>query len=73
LFEFFTIFKGLDCCSDQFTSFHYISEKDMTKLSIIINRHEELMKKKIEKEKPKFKTIIEEFLLMDTIEENIVK
>ena len=65
--------SGLDCCSDSFISFHYISEKEMIRLGTIVDRHEYLLRLGLEKEKPKFKQIMDEFLMMEEVDNEISK
>ena len=63
--------KGLDCCSDDFISFHYTDEKSMIRLATIINRHERLFELEVETERPSFKTILDEFMLMEDVEKDM--
>ena len=65
--------SGLDCCSDSFISFHYISEKEMIRLGTIVDRHEYLLRLGLEKEKPKFKQIMDEFLMMEEFDNEMSK
>jgi hypothetical protein len=51
--------KGLDCCSDETISFHYMLGKDVEKLDNILKKYS----KEVKENSLTFKQVIEEFLL----------
>jgi hypothetical protein len=59
--------KGIECCSDQWISFHFMSEQEITLLAAILSRHATRLALGIDKQKPTFRVLCDEYFLMERV------
>lgn len=62
------IFKGYDCCSNNFISFHDIGKTEMLIMGLIVKRHEYLLKNGIVDSPLTFKSFYHQYLEMYLLE-----